>query len=218
MSSKAHVKNEFVIERSVVSVELYWPPESALASEDHFARGYRDMRGFVWEDAYHTLKEEQETLVRLAGALSVTEMAISSEGYPGFYDLDVGVAAAVVALSAANCAPISSCNGEPSHHELYPLVAFYCRKGRVRDLLKAAELANCGLINGDSGILVLHARHVDALMLFAAKLIEMKDDLKPLSKPRLRRNRPPPRGDAGQLAFDIFQHANSSQTDVQGSL
>ena len=117
--------------------------------------------------------------------------------------LDLGVGAAVFALSAANCAPISSCSGGPGHHEPYPLVAFYCRRGRVRSLLKAAELANCGLVNGAEGALVVYAEDVGGLLTFAETLVEMKDNLKPLNKPRLRRDKPFAQADTQQLTLDL---------------
>ncbi len=194
-----------MIERSVDLTQLGWPPDSDLASEDHFVRGYTDMRGLTWDDACQALSLERELLRRGAGDLAATEEAVSDEELFDLYGLDIGVASSVAALSAANCAPIASCNGGEGHHECHPVVAFYCRKGRVRDILKAAELADCGLVNGDSGLLVLYAGHVDALMSFAEKLIGMRDSLKPLSRPHSRRNRRSPRRNSNQLALSLCQ-------------
>ncbi len=66
------------------------------------------------------------------------------ESDEGLFGLDIGVASAVIALSAARCIPCSSCNGGAyggSHQERHPVIAFYaenradraaialCRKG-----------------------------------------------------------------------------------------
>jgi hypothetical protein len=177
-------ENGVIIERSVSFSELQWPAESVLVSEEYFNRCYQDMRGFTWDDACRTLKLEKEIVARGAGDLSTAMESMSDSEIASLYDLDLGVASAVVALSAAKCAPVSSCNGAPGHNEAYPLVAFYCRKDRARDILKAAEVADCGLYNGDSGVLVVYARNVQMLMSFAEALTSRKHSLARLSKPR----------------------------------
>ncbi len=75
----------------------------------------------------------------------------------------------------------------------------------MRDILKAAELAGCGLVDGESGTLILYAGHVDALMCFAEKLIEMRVRLKPLSRPRSCRSRRLRETVPNQLAIDLFR-------------
>ena len=174
------MEEEFLIERTIAPAQLSWPPESNLASEDYFVRGYMDMRGLNWEDASGALEMERGILARVAGDLSVAEETMCDEERFEFGGLDVGVSSAVVALSAADCAPISSCNGGAGHHEAYACIAFYCRKGRLRDLLKAAELAGCGLESGEAGRVVLYAENVAPLLLFAEKLIEMRNQLERL--------------------------------------
>ena len=174
------MEEEFLIERSIRPDQLDWPPESNLATGDYFARGYRDLRGVNWGDASDSLEMEREILARVAGDLSVAEEAMCDEELFRLGGLDLGVAAAVVALSAANCAPIASCNGGAGHHEAYPCIAFYCRENRLPDLLKAAELAGCGLESSGDGSVVLYANSVVPLLLFAEMLIEMRDQLKPL--------------------------------------
>ena len=197
------MEEDFLIEQSVEPSRLDWPPESDLASEESFVRGYVDLRGLTWEDACEALKLERDILVREAGDLSAVEESLSGEEYCALYGLDVGVAAAVVALSAANCAPFASCSGGVGHHEAHPCIGFYCRKGRVRNLLKAAESARCGLGDGEYGFLVLYAQSVAPLLLFADKLIGMKDQLKPLSRPYSRRHRRSPIRNTGQLSLDL---------------
>lgn len=196
-------REELLIEQSIDPSLLAWPSESDLASEEHFVRGYMDLRGFTWEDACETLTLERDILVRATGDLSVAGESLSDDEYYALYGLDVGVAAAVVALSAANCAPFTSCNGGAGHQEAHPCIGLYCRKGRVRNLLKAAEFARCGLASRESGIVVLYAESVAPLLLFADKLIAMRDKLKPLSRPYTRRNRKSPKRNDGQLTLDL---------------
>lgn len=195
-------ESEVPIERSVNPAELGWSSETALASKEYFNRCYQDMRGLTWDDASRVLMLEQEIIARCAGDLSAASESISDGESASLYDLDLGVAAAVAALSAAKCAPISSCNGSPGHNEAYPLVAFYCRKGRVRDIVKVAELTDCGLHNGDSGTLVVYAGNVQRLMNFAQALIERRNRLALLSRPQ--RARRSPNKDQRQLTLDLY--------------
>ena len=204
------MEGEFLIEQSVELSRLDWPPESDLASEEHFVRGYIDMRGLTWEDACEALRLEQDILLRAEGDLAGAGEALSDDEYYALYGLDVGVTAAVVALSAASCAPFTSCNGGVGHHEAHPAIGFYCRKGRVRSLLNAAEVASCGLVNGEGGFLVLYAASVAPLLLFAEELIGMKDQLKPLSRPYTRRKRQLPNRNPAQLTLGLFQDKEDS--------
>ena len=174
------MEEEFLIKRSIATAQLSWPPESKLATDDYFVRGYGDMRGETWGNASETLEMEREFLGLMPGDLSAAEAALCAGDRFELRGLDLGVASAVVALSAANCAPIASCNGGANHHEDYPCVTFYCPKVRLPDLLKAAELAGCGLESGGDGSAVLYADNVEPLLLFAEKLIEMRDQLRPL--------------------------------------
>ena len=199
------MEEEFLIERSIEPSQLDWPPESDLASEENFVRGYKDMRGFSWEDACETLKVERDILVRVAGDLSAAEESLTGDEWCALRGLDVGVASAVVALSAANCAPFSSCNGEVGHHEVHPCIGFYCRKGRVPNLLKAAEIACCGLTIGEAGFVVLYARSVAPLLRFAERLIGMRNQLQRLSRPYARQKRRLPKRNPAQLTLGLFQ-------------
>jgi len=161
------------------------------------------MRGLTWDDAYETLKLEKELIDRYPGDLNDAEetMFETEEDVSGLYGLDLGIASTVVALSAAGCAPVASCNGAPGHHEAYSLVAFYCRKGRVKDILKATEISNCGLYNGESRALVAYGENVGTLMQFAEVLIALRESLKSPSRPD--RKKYPRKRDKRQLAFDI---------------
>lgn len=180
-------ESEVLIERSVNPREMGWPSAAELAEEGYFNRGYQDLRGLSWDEASSVLKLERMLIARRRGDIKVATESISDTESESLGDLDLGVAAAVFALSAAKCAPISSCNGSLGHAEAYPLVAFYCRKGRVRAIINAAALADCGVQNGSSGSLVLYAGNVERLLNFAEALIEQRNRLIRLSRPQLAR-------------------------------
>ena len=197
-----------MIQRIVDPSLLEWPSESDLIEEDVFVRGYIDLRGASWEDVSTILEEERRALAQPEDEVNPGVDIANRNGEEAY--LDLGVGAVVFALSAAGCAPISSCSGGSGHHEPHPLVAFYSRKGRVRDLLKAAELADCGLLNGAEGTLIVYAEDVGGLLTFTETLVEMKDKLKPLSRPRSHRAKPLPVEHTDQMKFDLFQHDNDT--------
>ncbi len=101
-----------------------------------------------------------------------------------FFGLDAGVASTVLALAAARCIPVSSCNGMPGHQELHPLVAFFCRPTRLPDLLAVADEAQCGLENASMGALVVYAHDVTRMIEFARKLIEHRHSLSKITATR----------------------------------
>jgi len=102
--------------------------------------------------------------------------AIEDELYDGdnLCGLDLGIASATAALSAARCIPFTSCNAGTfggGHAEAYPLVGFFARLQQVELLLRAATEAGVGLENGDGGCLVVYANDVRTLRLFAVALV-----------------------------------------------
>lgn len=172
------------IRRKVETARLGWPEPGAAGArgmDEGFGgnRAYSDLRSLPWKEARRVLAREQALMARISVSDDPeTEYdEITDELYEdseGLYGLDVGVAATVVALSAARCVPFSSCNGGSfggCHHELYPLVAFYARPAHVDLLVAAAEEANSGLEHGPRGCLVAFARNIEASVSFAAALI-----------------------------------------------
>ena len=81
-------------------------------------RSYHDLRGFSWEEVRAALDAEISVINRLKAAedleaeISALEdlQATSFEEEPALWGLDVGVAAATIALSAYGATPVSSCN------------------------------------------------------------------------------------------------------------
>ena len=141
------------IERSVNASRLTWPSPTDLGG---YTRGYVDLRGLSWRNVREAIELEKEVLSRFDWNTDAAQEHFSEDdSFKTFYGLDLGIASAVLTLSAAKCAPVSSCSDGMRHLEAYPLVAFFTRKPRVPDLLEVAEEAGCGLVNADSGDLVI---------------------------------------------------------------
>ena len=174
------------IERSVNVSSLAWPSPADL---EGYARNYLDLRGMSWRMVREAIEFEEEVLSRFGWDTdSAQEHLADDDCFEIIYGLDIGVASAVLALSAAKCASVTSCNGGAGHGAAYPVVAFFTRQQRVPDLLDAAEEANCGLTNGDSGdYVVLYSGEVRGLVRFARALLDRRHSLARLrSAPRRR--------------------------------
>jgi hypothetical protein len=161
---------------------LFWPARRA-AQEDGYLGGnhrYLALVKLSWLELEDILKFECELMERVGSATDPAdeEDVVYDELLEedvGLQGLDIGVASAVVALSAAGCIPFSSCNGGAfgrEHFEDYPLVAFYARAAALPLLLECAEHARVGLINGDEGELVLHADRIEKMVGFARAVSE----------------------------------------------
>ena len=177
--------NHVFIERSVNMSLLAWPSATEL---EGYNRIYVDLRGMSWRRVREAVEFEEQVLLRFGWNTNSAEEHLGEDGaFESLLGLDIGVASAVLALSAAKCAPISSCNGSTGHLDPYPLVAFFSRARRVPDLLEASEEAGCGLVNGASGYLLLYSSEIRDLLLFARALLHRRDSLSRLrSSPKRR--------------------------------
>jgi hypothetical protein len=160
------IKFDLVIERSVNTEALGWPESSRAAREGFYCnREYRDLRGCSWAEVDEVSDLENDIVRRLE--LSGTDFeqtmeCVSEEldelyesGYEGLWGLDIGVASAVLALSACRCIPFSSCNAGAFggfHREKFPLVSFFARPLWVPAIMRAAEETSIGLYNSDDAI------------------------------------------------------------------
>lgn len=157
------------------------PTEIADAAGDEgHLRGnsrYADHRGWLWNDVREALKVEAAVIEQIAAAPVSAEAEaafeaqrdLDSEGAEALWGLDVGVASAVIALSALGAVPFISCNAGSFggvHAARRPYVAFYIGQASA-DLLEAfAESAGVGL-EVQNGVLCLYGRTILDLMQFA---------------------------------------------------
>ncbi|KRC43581.1 hypothetical protein ASE17_20520 [Phenylobacterium sp. Root77] len=158
------------------------PTEVADAAGDEgYLRGnsrYADHRGWLWDDVRDALKVEAAVVDQIAAvpvsaeaeAAFEAQRDLDSEGAEALWGLDVGVASAVIALSALRAMPFISCNAGSFggvHAASRPYVAFYIAEASPDLLLALAERAGVGLEVQD-GVLCLYGRTILDLMQFAS--------------------------------------------------
>lgn len=139
--------------------ELNSGEEDCLAGNLH----YRDLRGFTWDDVADALQRETALFERFAAAADQDQEAEqfdeeridALDELDAIWALDIGTAAATVALSALGAVPVSSCNagGFGGHHAArFPYVAFYIGAAEPAMILSIAENAGLGLDVIDPGL------------------------------------------------------------------
>jgi len=171
-------KFDVEIVREVDPASLGWPEPGAAQDETGLGcnRSYFDLRRLTWAEARRTADLERQLIQRIESAPDheAEYEAIEDELFEsdeGLHGLDLGIAGAVIALSAAGCVPFASCNAGSfggRHHEAYPLVVFYARAEAVDGLLASAEEAEIGLGGGEW--LTAYADDVRKMVRFAAAL------------------------------------------------
>jgi hypothetical protein len=154
--------------------------EAEEADESGYLAGnqaYRDLRGWDWAAVGEALDFERGLIRRFQDAadpaleeeLFNEERLKTIEPVEELWGLDVGVAAATIAISALGGSPVSSCNAGAfgSHHQARcPYVAFYLPRARAQQVLNLAEAADVGFIV-DAGLAQIYARTVVDLVRFA---------------------------------------------------
>lgn len=171
------------IERAVEVAMLSWPPDDEdefLDFEDHGdaweyfsgSRTFVDLRGFDGEDVLAAAVIDEGWLAAHSADWNddVADEhfdALQAAIGPGPDALDVGTAAAVVALSAAGCVTASSCNGQPGHQYHRPTIAFWTQPNGFALVDAAATDSECGLKNGAHGLVILYAPEIARFPRFA---------------------------------------------------
>lgn len=179
--------HDIEVERDVDTSLMRWPMREILTGEDgeNVNRLFCNLAGISWATVELLIEYEERKLSRIEAGEDDADDESEDEDCDEWDDvknllgLDPGVASAVGALSASNCFPVSSCNGEPGHTEPVPCVLFRARVARVPDLLEVAEEAGCGLINNGER-LELYAPHVRHLVAFARAMLARRQHLRPL--------------------------------------
>lgn len=170
--------------------KLRWPHRSEIQGDDVAPAGnqhYQDLRGFSWSDVAEALRLEAQLIERLEVAdvsarvesLIVDELVAAGDatGFHPLCGLDVGVASAVLALSAAGAIPAASCNGGAFgsfHAAANPYVAFYARPRRFLVIQGWAKDAGLGLEVTDAGVAVLHANRIADFLAFASMALAVQ--------------------------------------------
>jgi len=150
-------------------------------------RDYVDLRRCSWRSAREALVAETEYLEYLASGAEIPpdDDEIWNEMYEDerLQGLDLGIVSTVLALSAAGCVPVTSCNGGclgDRHHEFCPLVVFFARENCIPLLLQTAQGAGTGLRNGLAGTLCVYADDILKMLKFAQGLLDHSVDFRGL--------------------------------------
>jgi hypothetical protein len=178
-----HISFDVEVVHDVDPNQLGWPGDRPEDVGFTGNRDFVDMRFLTWSDAEEALKEERQLVARVEATAStedeldeILEELLEDPGY--LEGLDIGVAAAVIALASSGNIPFSSCNGGAfggHHHEWHPLIALYVRPGTYEELLKCAKTANVGFSNGSNAEAVIYAADIRAMLKFAELLITNRD-------------------------------------------
>lgn len=171
------------VARTVDLALLGWPPDDQdefLEFDDdghaweHFSgsRTFVDMRGSDPQDVLAAAAIDETWLAAHPADWSDDSSdehfdALQGEVGPGPDALNVGTAAAVLALSAAGCVTVSSCNGQPSHQYDRPIVAFWMQPPRYALIDAAAAASECGLEASANGLVILYAADIRRFPRFA---------------------------------------------------
>jgi hypothetical protein len=154
-------------------------------------RAYADVTGADWSNVGQVIEAEAALLQTAAAtALDATDFdrtvdRFMDDHYPGedidegplseFAMLDVGVMAAVAALSAAGAVSTTSCRGHSDHGEPNPLVRFTADEHRLPLIRDACARSGSGLLLDHLGMLQLYAADALTLVEFARGMVELRD-------------------------------------------
>jgi len=168
--------------RRTVDSALLVPLTDAQASTESgmmLNHHYVDVRGCSLADARLALAEEAEALEQLEAADWAGDVAdqLMDDAYHEsefLFGFDIGTTGAIHALSAAGATPITSCNGGVIDGEKHscdvPTILFSATADILPRILRAADVAEVGLINND-GHVELFADWLPKFHAFAEQLL-----------------------------------------------
>jgi hypothetical protein len=140
-------------------------------------QAYVDLRGFRRIDLDAVLEEERVGYQNLEAAgydeAAIEALDRNQAAHSIARILDFGVAAAVVAVSALGCIPITSCRGNSlgrkPHEHPAPMLTFYARRLHLPAILDAAAEADLYVTNNEAKVEV-YADDLRKMNRFAAAL------------------------------------------------
>ncbi|MBS0298178.1 MAG: hypothetical protein JSR45_17905 [Proteobacteria bacterium] len=142
---------------------------------------YSDLSIATWDDVRFALEREASLIEEIARALdpaaaeqTALEARDDDDEREALWHLDIGVAAAVVALNALGAHTVLSCNGGAfggSHLRDFPSIRFCPRRVRVEVLLELARDSDVGL-DVEEHRALLYGRSIEDMQRFAALALE----------------------------------------------
>jgi hypothetical protein len=149
-----------IARREIDLGRLGWIDERRASSRHGLPanRAYVDLRGFKRIDLDAVIEEEKAGYGDLEAADSsqkaIDEIDTRQATTSIVRIVDFGVAAAVVALSALGCVPITSCRGNSLGRRLHehpaPMTTFYARRLHLAALMDAVIEADISIVNNDA--------------------------------------------------------------------
>jgi len=149
-----------VARRQVDPRRLGWIDDRRAATRQGLPANqlYVDLRGFRRIDLDAVLEEERAGYRDLEAADfaddAVDEVDRRQATQSVVRVVDYGVAAAVVALSALGCVPITSCRGNSlgskRHEHPAPMITFYARRIYLPAIMAAVEAADVSITNNEA--------------------------------------------------------------------
>lgn len=171
--------------------EVGWPDWIDMGDDSGLGanRQYEDLRNMSWELVQEAFEAEKsainEFILTGGGGGEEAEFGeddgeddVSEVELDPLWGLDMGVASAVLALSAAGCVPFTSCNGGAfggGHYEKYPLVGFYLPRQLATILPRIVADAGVGLYQHGGGVFQVYANEIPAMMRFAERMLAHQD-------------------------------------------
>jgi hypothetical protein len=149
----------------------------------------RTRRRFLYESFLKKSGEAEPTSETLDEYIFEAQGSFSDKARL-FHLIDPGCISTVAALAAADCPPISSCNGGRfgcRHQERAPVVAFFARPRRLRLLNAAARKAGVTIESGTYGIPIISGEQPEDLLRFAYALTNLRKTSVHRSGPSKRR-------------------------------
>jgi hypothetical protein len=168
-----------VSSRVVDPRQLGWLSDKRATTRSNFPANfeYVDLRGATLERVDLLLAEERDGYAYLEANrfddAAVDEIDRRHARGSALPMLDFGVGAAIAALSALGCVPVTSCRGPTlgrrPHAQPAPMIVFYARKRHLAPLVEAVVEADCHIVNNGAKVEV-YADDVRKLHRFAVAL------------------------------------------------
>jgi hypothetical protein len=155
-----NVISDVIARREIEPRKLGWIDARRAASHRGLPanQAYVDLRGFQPIDLDAVLEEERVGYRDLEttgyAQETIDEIDARQAANSVVRIVDFGVAAAVVALSALGCVPITSCRGNSLGHRRHehpaPMITFYARRLHLDALMEAVNEAEIYIVNNDA--------------------------------------------------------------------
>jgi hypothetical protein len=168
-----------VAQRKIDPRRLGWIEDRRAATRQGLPANqlYVDLRGFRRIDLDAVLEEERVGYQSLAAVGydddGIEEIDRKQATQSVVRVVDFGMAAAVVALSALGCVPITSCRGNSlgskRHEHPAPMITFYARRIHLAAIMEAVEAADVYITNNEAK-LEIYADDVRKMNRFAEAL------------------------------------------------